>query len=274
MNLRCAYSPELHLLITGSTGFIGKNLIASLYPAKFLPCKLHDVKNSFLIHLAADLSYSRESLSNNVDIDSYVVDYANLNSVFLIYGSSNNVYPMRLDCTTDSKLCCSNYYAASKIFGENLILDQCNINFAILRIADVFGKGQKHGNLFKAIESRLKSRESLELYGTGSKLRSYIYLPELVNIMKFFYESHHIDKSCNSVYNLCYHDALDVAQILKIISDESGLNLRKIELEENTVFNDQRTLISNLPRDYCSLWPSFSKSLLHYVRDCSSSKNF
>lgn len=45
-----------------------------------------------------------------------------------------------------------------------------------LRIGDVFGMNQKHGNFFKNIENSIRNELPLKLYGEGLKVQKFMFI--------------------------------------------------------------------------------------------------
>ena len=78
--------------------------------------------------------------------------------------STNNVYAANEEQKHSAEEKCAperdNLYGLSKYVGELLVSDFCTkrgIPYAIVRISDIYGPGQKYGNLLKAIVSSAQS---------------------------------------------------------------------------------------------------------------------
>jgi nucleoside-diphosphate-sugar epimerase len=269
-DLRSYYSSEHNIVVTGSTGYVGRNLLAAYGRSGFVPVGIESVFNATIVHLAADVTSSRDALLTNIDIDTYVLDIANSNNNALIYASSNNVYPYALDCRVNETLRCHDYYSTSKVTGELLIRDLAKTPYLIIRIGDVFGLGQKHGNLFKAIEQSLMHGKQLALIGKGNKLRSYIHIKELVRMIMHL-ASKMRGRSCeNRILNLGYHDALWVYEILSTVSDLTSLEIVQIDQPERTAECDIRTMSVSVLDGYVPLWNSFHSALSNYVSEINT----
>lgn len=266
MDLRCKYSPELGVAITGATGFIGAKLLQSFGTGNFEVATVEEIgSGAVIIHLAADVSPTREGLLANIAADTYLLEMVNKKHRGLIYASSNNVYPYALDCRVNERTLCNDYYATSKIFGEQLISEWSNVPVVLVRIADVFGVGQRHGNLFKAIEQAIRTGMPLKQYGLGLKRRTYIHVEELCSMLKHIAVNNLKNSQQPLFLNLGYEDSSTVKDILEKVSKMTGLNIVTNELEVETSYFDIRTMrISNL-HGYKPCWRSFSEALSSYV---------
>lgn len=228
-------------IISGSRGYIGSNLLGQFELLK--QGNLFDIdidKIDFFIHLAAQIQLDDlKSFLNNIVLDNYIFDYCAEKNIKLIYASTNNVYEFKENCKETDDYRNNDTYSLSKILGETMLFSKTTktLNFAILRIGDVFGKNQNHGNFFKALQKSILENESIKLYGDGSKIRNYIYIKELLNIVKFFIENP--ENINNEAYNICFSESYSIKQIVENIAKQSSLNIEKIEYIENS---DIRTM--------------------------------
>jgi nucleoside-diphosphate-sugar epimerase len=239
MNL--AYIKDREIVISGFNGFIGRYLLEKIYGNKFEVICLDDVGNynvKFFIHLASKVTSLKDSLTNNLKIDLDVLSVCEEKKYCLIYASGNNVYPFKKNCDLSTPLKINDYYSASKIFTENLITDLYNVNAYILRIADVFGLGQRQGNFFKSIYESVLNNKEITIYGKGSKIRSYIYVKDLVNLLDYLGSEK--NKETYGIYNVNYSKSYSLNDIANFIAKEKNLkikynNLDKEDLSERTM---------------------------------------
>lgn len=266
MDVRCKYSPKLGVAITGSTGFVGRNLIDAFDSDDFESMPFDSVRSGALvIHLASDVSATRDALLSNLAVDTWLLEIVNRRHRGLVYASTNNVYPHAVDCCVDERLRCGDYYSASKVFGEKLIAEFSLVPTVSLRIADVFGLGQRHGNLFRAIESSIISGAALKLYGNGLKRRSYIHVVELCEIIKFISTQCLDDFRPGLALNIGYSDSATVSEIMEMVSDLSGLPIENLPLEVDVSGCDIRTLKPSFLPSYAPKWGSFREALAVHV---------
>ena len=112
----------------------------------------------------------------------------------IIFTSTNNVYGTELNGNSFSEedktnLDENNKYGISKYLGEELVKYSMYEKACIIRIADVYGPGQNHGNLIKAIISNVENKENIKLYGKGERERDYIYIDDVIRGIEFIYEN-------------------------------------------------------------------------------------
>lgn len=267
MDFRCQYSPSLRVAITGATGFIGKNLIGVFASDDFECCVIEEVPDgATIIHLAADVSPTREALLENAACDTFLVELANQKHRGLVYASGNNVYPFAVECRVSEYPRANDYYALSKILGEKLVSEWARIPSVTVRIADVFGGGQRHGNFFKAIEHSVRTGGPLQQYGKGLKRRTYIHVRELCEMLKFI-SQHCLEcvRPGGEVLNLGYADSASVAEILQIVSELTGVEILARTLDSDRSEFDVRTMFISPLNGYVPCWGGFREALTAYV---------
>ena len=273
MNLRNYYSEQRKIAVTGATGFVGRRLLEMLGADTFAPKNLEEVPpGATVVHLASDVTPSREAFVSNLDLDSYLVDIVNRKHSSLIYASSNNVYKKSLDCRIDEASCNGDFYSLSKVFGEQLIKGTLHKPYAILRIGDVFGRGQRHGNFFKAIENALRNREPLKQYGRGLKRRNYIHVDELCSQIRYLALNINELQIKDKVYNVAYLDHASIEEILEAVSRLSGLRIVNHQLENDESCLDLRTMKIDTMETYVPIWRSFREALTAYVAEIRDEK--
>lgn len=249
MRLRLAYDPVTDIGLTGSTGYIGSSLANSdLLRLKQVASLDELPPGCVVIHLAAAVAgQERQTMLDNLALDSSLIEWAESNGSYIVYASSNNVYANAIDCCEGDTPRVQDYYSASKIFGETLGRAKLGRRFCALRIGDVFGAGQRHGRLFQAIEASIASKSPLVQLGEGLKLRSYIYIRELVQQM--LHAADLVKRGAASeIYNVAHSDPLTVRQLLARISELSALPIDRTPLAPDESHLDVRTMrINPLP---------------------------
>jgi UDP-glucose 4-epimerase len=156
------------------------------------------------------------------------------------FASGNNVYGIYKDSSyneedyiyTDN----SNYYGLSKYVGELLIKDFClsnGMDFACVRISDIYGPRQKHGNLIKSIVKNVLNRNSISLYGDGLRERDYIYITDVVEGLLFISKN-----SISGIVNLGTGKGTKVKEIVSIANElsnyECGITKIIVDKEDTT----------------------------------------
>lgn len=266
-DFRCSYSHELKIAVTGATGFIGRSLAATAHD--FSPKNFEDLPDdSVVVHCAADISHgaNQSVLVGNLDRDSWLFEQVNKRHRAVIYASGNNVYPKSLDCRIDQKYCFSDHYGASKVFGEMLLTEMSKKPFCILRIADVFGIGQRQGSMFKSVAKSLRKRSPLLQLGEGLKRRSYIYQPEIVGLMLHLAARMVRQETVPDIINSCYSDALSVKEIMQEMSKLSGLPIEIVPVNDDQSSKDIREMRPGPFGNYRFRWPSMRAALADYYQ--------
>jgi len=264
MDYRCFYSERLNLAVTGASGFIGSGIIKS--DDTFIAIKIEDLPQGVvIIHLSADLSNDKQSFIKNIEMDLGLIDLINHNHKGLIYASGNNVYPFGLNFKIHSNPSFNDYYSASKIVGEQLIEAFLKVPYVLVRIGDVFGVGQRHGNFFKSIENSVRNKSSLKLYGKGMKLRNYIYQPELCSFLVYLSELINRNTYFPNRVNACFPNPISIQDIVLTIQGMTNLDIEHIFIEDDHSNLDVRTMISGPFSDYSFKWPTFEDAIRDYI---------
>ncbi|XQE68479.1 NAD-dependent epimerase/dehydratase family protein [Pseudomonas sp. P3C3] len=273
MDLRCRYSESAKIAVTGSTGYIGSCLIDAWGEGCFAETPFSNVPaGALVLHFAANISQSSVSVAENVMIDMHVLDVANAKHRGVIYLSGNNVYPYMRDCRVTDFVRVMDNYSASKVFGERIFCDLAKVPVVILRVADVFGAGQRHGNFFKAVEAAVLQGSSLRLYGQGLKRRTYIHARELVHFIRWIAQDSFAEMAQRKILNVGYPDALSVKDILDRVSVRASLPVEVKVLEQDNSALDIRTMEVAFPSGYRPLWPTFAEALDAYVDELIEQK--
>jgi nucleoside-diphosphate-sugar epimerase len=271
IDLRAKYDKKSGFCWTGSSGYIGEKLSNAL-GGNSIAISADDIpEESVLIHLAAEVSpLNISTLQNNIAIDLQTLQLAKTKNLKVIYASGNNVYPKSLNCDISTLPEASDYYAASKIAGESLLISAQLQNWSILRIGDVFGPDQRHGNLFKAIAKSIQNGSPLQLSGKGLKVRSYIYIDELISIFIHLAKLIKANEANNLLVNTCFEKGISVYEIISYIGESTGLPVEHKELENDFSDKDLRTMIQTPIKGY-SYKLDMNKALDTYVRIMSQS---
>jgi putative UDP-glucose 4-epimerase len=246
----------MSLLITGGTGYIGKRLVrqlekkySSIYSVGIEELNLLNytdtlnfLKNNNItevIHLGWSMENENKAIYDNIEALINLIRACDLVKIEkFIFASTNNVYG-----TSDNSCLFSendipkpddaNKYGISKYIGEKLINYTLKEKSCIIRIADVYGPGQTHGNLIKAIVSNVENKENLKLYGKGKRERDYIYVDDVIRGIEFIYEN-----NLTGTYNLGTGVGTNIKKIvdivLKICQNMIGFDYIKVEKEDTS----------------------------------------
>lgn len=231
------------LLLTGAGGYVGTRLADKLEKrgkivradrGSFDYQSVDSIRRFFeekeirtVIHLAAVCESQDPGAYYLVNI----CGLKNLLTVCLEYGvrqfsfiSGNNVYSADVkEVHTEEETCRPderNLYGISKYMGELLIKDmlqQSTMKYCILRISDIYGPGQRYGNLMKAMISRAGNGEALQVYGQGLRTRDYIYIQDVVDGIYFS-----LKHGLSGIYNLSTGVGTRVLELAQLVDRIRG----------------------------------------------------
>ena len=246
----------MSLLITGGTGYIGSKLVQQLkrknkfiYSVGIKELNLLNYGNilNFLkknnikkvIHLGWCMENSNNAIYSNIEaLINLIKSCEEIKIENFIFISTNNVYGIKNNgnvfveeeiLNVDK----NNKYGISKYIGEKLVSYTLQEKSCIVRIADVYGPNQNHGNLIKGIISNIENKENLKLYGEGKRQRDYIYIDDVIRGLEFIYEN-----NLKGIYNLGTGVGTSVKEIidivLKICQNRIDLDYIKVEKEDTS----------------------------------------
>ncbi len=232
------------IIVTGSNGFIGKNLINSLSKSG------HNIINTsrshgdialkvtwdlfqpadVLIHLAAK-TFVPDSwadpmafIENNFNGTLNALEYCRQHKAKFIYLSSylyGNTSTMPI--AESSPLVASNPYALSKKLSEDLCSfysKNYNVDCIILRPFNVYGPGQSSQFLIPAVLNQIKKSSCVIVKDLEPK-RDYIYVDDLVNAIILSVDI----KLPYGVFNIGTGLSYSVGELIEVIKKIKGLNV-------------------------------------------------
>jgi UDP-glucose 4-epimerase len=258
----------IRILITGVTGFVGRNLYEELKKNHYsvygisrsesidVSVKTVDLNEEDLIQFVFDglqpdiivhtaatlpLTYNSKdaeaSAKVNKVIDTHIIRYCKKNDVRLIYFSSAYIYDRvsgETELTESDKITPEGSYLQQKFNSEQLIERELN-SYTILRLSSPFGKGLRKNvvmNLF--IEKALK-QEPIVLEGSGERVQNFIYIKDVVYFLEAI-----IKQPKNGIYNLVSDTSISMKDLAETIKNAVG--------EETVVkhnYNNPDVLVNN-----------------------------
>ena len=232
------------ILVTGASGFIGKNLISKLRSSK---CEITEVSSSegdiadkstwsnfesaeLLIHLAGDTfvpdSWNKPErfMKTNFLGTVCALDYCRHHNARLVYLSSY-LYgnPIKLPISESAPLVANNPYALSKKLAEEVCKfysDFYGVKITIFRPFNVYGPGQSEQFLIPSIINQARAGDVIGVKDLQPK-RDYIHIEDLVDaIIKAVATPLDFD-----VFNIGTGVSYSVAELIDIIQHIMGTRL-------------------------------------------------
>ena len=232
----------MKVLITGSSGFIGKSFVDYIKVHQFTIVeinrergfdlslqgwtkKINEVDVDVVIHLAQSNNfrevetYANEIFSTNVSATQEILEWSVQNNVKrFIYTSTFNIYD-ELDNSLKSEnsfLKPNTYYALTKYLSESLIVHYSEkLETITLRLNTVYGLGQKKSLIPNIIHRISKGQEVYLAKGKGLILAP-LYIGDLCKILHQFLNSKTIFR--NSVFNVSSNENVSLLEIINHVS--------------------------------------------------------
>lgn len=227
------------ILITGASGYVGSHILKELKEEERAECLLPDLDEfelsdyacvdryfsnhsiSHVIHLAACLDNSDHKAlfdSNVLGVYNLMMACVKHKIEHIVVVSTNNVYGDGIGRVFSENDACGpmpgNSYGLSKYCSELIVkdyLEHHNVKYAIVRIADVYGPGQKVGTLLKAIVGNIQNQCPQKLFGQGDRTRDYIYIDDVAKGI-----IHVAKNQLEGIYNLSTGIGTSVVELIRL----------------------------------------------------------
>ena len=232
------------VLLLGSTGFIGRNLIrffertASPPILRGISSKEIDLTKRISIKqliahyddrttiiLASALTRDKQddidSMNQNIAMVQHVAAAIQIQKpahlIFLsscdVYGNANQRLPIHEETVCEP----NTYYGVSKFIGEFILKKTCEqkqIPLTILRFGGIYGSDAPREHIvFKFINSGIND-EPILIYGDGSDTRDYVFIGDLCQTIKKI-----IDQMDAGVFNIVTGTSYSVLQIAQLVEE-------------------------------------------------------
>ena len=277
------------ILITGSKGFVGKNLIRYLKNYSFqiietkdksFDLKLNESwkqieKCDYLIHLAGK-SFVPKSweepatfIENNILLITNALEYCRVNKTKLIFLSSylyGNCKKMPIK--ENAPIEATNPYALSKLLSEKLCYFYKNnfqVNNIILRVFNLYGPGQPKEYLLSKITNQVRYENIIKVDDLSPK-RDYVYIDDLCSaIVKAINY-----KGNQHIFNIGSGKSYSVKEVIDFIQNIYGtsFNIKEKKLiRKNEILNTIADI--NLAKKELEWFPIYDlKEGLKKIKNC------
>lgn len=240
-----------NILVTGSKGFIGKNLVKkllslghSVYEFEGDITESHsykkysDINFDHCFHLAGK-SFVPESwenpakfIKNNVLGTEKLLELCRRKNASVTFISAY-LYgiPEKLPINEDHPLKPNNPYAVSKMLAENLCKFYCehyHMKITVLRPFNVYGPGQDERFLIPTLIGQFYSHSEEIIVKDLTPKRDYIFITDLIEAMA-------LSLNANEKYlvlNIGSGYSLSVSEVIQKISEVSGINKKIVSSGE------------------------------------------
>ena len=193
------------ILVTGSAGFIGSNVMKKLSNYEVVTnhndsgridlqnidqvMKLDSVDT--VIHLAGKIPWrelsSNEFSDNNIKCTQNILEYSGKKNVKKIIYVSSYIYGKPKYCPVDEGHPVNPHtaYAESKYLAEKECIDYCkrsNLDLIILRPFNVYGESMRSGFLISNLINAVRSGKKLDIVNKDSK-RDFLHVDDFVELV-------------------------------------------------------------------------------------------
>lgn len=239
----------LKILVLGSEGFVGNNLVDGLSENHEVLCAdlVSDSKHDNYQQFDIKNQESVDNLIQNVDV---VIDLVAHSLVSSLDGSVENAKVNIIGLLHVLESCRKNNikkiiftsasslvgvpesehvsethlttpktaYGITKLTSEHylrLYNELYDLNYTIFRFFNIYGPYQKNG-LIPTLFNRISKNEPLTVFGKGDQIRDYVFIEDII---PFFENAISSSNSNNSIFNMGTGQGTSIKQIIQILSD-------------------------------------------------------
>ncbi|MFH1607961.1 MAG: sugar phosphate nucleotidyltransferase [archaeon] len=254
------------IIVTGSSGFLGKRLVEELgRKYEIITFDKDEGKNienmsdfdglfaDKIIHLAALTKNDNELEMFNVNVNGTlnVLEYCKKTGNGLVFVSSASVYgdsdsQIREDTPVNPK----SFYGLTKAIAEKLCEHynkKFGVNVIILRLFNPYGKGQQKGFLIPDIISQLEN-ESINL-GNPYPKRDLVYVDDVIDAIK-----KSIAKNSFEIFNVGSGESHSVMELVEKIVKGT----KQVNFSDNNFINSNSYADINKAREFLGWEPKVS----------------
>ncbi len=234
----------MNVLVTGSNGFIGSNLIKRLEKENYNTVRYVN-ETSFnneidaVIHLAGisgqkpELQSAIEHYNINVLNTIKILDLCVKHKIKkFIFASSSAIYgsgtiPFSEEQINLNQLC---YYAATKLSAEimcKIYSEKYGMDISCLRLFTVYGPGQKTEMAIPTFIKKILNNECITIFGSGYNGRDYVYIDDVV--LAFILA---MNKNIGfNIYNIGSGKMISLKELIKMVSLilETNINVKYVD---------------------------------------------
>jgi UDP-glucose 4-epimerase len=276
----------MKILILGSEGFVGHNLVKGL-------SKKHEIICADIYENSSHKNYSKFDVTDSISVENTVKDVdvvinlvahslvssidgpvknANVNIMGLLYileacrknnikkiiftSASSMIGEPQTSTVAENHLATpKTAYGITKLTSEHylqLYKDMYDLDFVIFRFFNIYGPYQKNG-LIPTLYSRIKNNQPLTVFGKGDQIRDYVFIEDII---EFFEKASNSTIADNQIFNMGTGIGTSILEIIEYFSKILKIS-PKIEYQSerpgeigNFVANTDflKNIFSNVPR--------------------------
>lgn len=267
------------VLITGGSGLVGSHLKQILPDATYISSKDYDLTSeaqvkdlcsqnwTHIIHLAArvggileNISFPAEFIEQNLLMNTLLLKYSRLNNVenftailsTCIYPQEYFEYPMDEFVIHSGSPEITNFaYAIAKrslAVQIDAYRKQYNLKYNYLIPCNLYGEFDRIDDkkshyvtalINKIIKAEASGERKINLLGTGSPLRQFMYAGDLAFVIKYC-----IDNNISESFNVANNENLTIKEIAEIAVKTCGVDV-KIDFDNTSPDGQYRKDVSN-----------------------------
>tara|TARA_B110000211_G_scaffold54345_1_gene60232 strand:+ start:4402 stop:5214 length:813 start_codon:yes stop_codon:yes gene_type:complete len=200
----------MHIVITGSTGFLGKEttlalkknykltfigkkkikkknyIFCNLNNSKKLKLVLEKLKPDVVINLAAEVNFTKKTKNMykvNTLCPYLIAKFCKKNNAHFIHASGTIINGMKSVYNIKTKYEPVNAYGKSKLDAE-ILIRKINCKYSIIRFGGIYGKnGPQHLGINKFIKDALNGK-NINFTGNIQSMRNYIFVKDAAKFIQ------------------------------------------------------------------------------------------
>jgi len=254
----------MNLLITGSDGFIGKNLVNYFVNEGHTVAEYEYIENVIpdcspfdcVIHMGAISATTarnvEEVLAHNLDFSHRLLQVCDMQGVNLIYASSASVYGDTNSFTEYGPVFPQSPYAWSKYLFDRTInsveKDQWQCNIKGLRFFNVYGEHEDHKgdqmSVFHKFKKQAKETGIVSPFENSDQFfRDFVYVGDICKVIDRI-----LDVDDSGIFNVGSGTATSFGHIAQTIANKYDAKIEHIPLPDNLKGHYQKYTCSDNTR--------------------------